>query len=103
MQTKHNENFYKCTLNKKYVPTIEVPFFYKLNLKKVNENSAKHYIFKKVINQQDFFFDEKPIIRVSSTGFLEIDLVPKLKIDEFWYDLWNSVKKIQCLLYKNKI
>ena len=39
----------------KKVPTIEVPFFYKLNLKKVNENSAKHYIFKKVINQQDFF------------------------------------------------
>ena len=55
LQTKHNEHFYKCTLNKKYVPTIEVPFFYKLNLKKVNENSAKHYIFKKVINQQDFF------------------------------------------------
>ena len=41
--------------------------------------------------------------RVSSTGFLEIDLVPNLKIDEFWYDLLNSVKKIQCLLYENKI
>ena len=40
---------------KQKVPTIEVPFFYKLNLKKVNENSANHYIFEKVINQQDFF------------------------------------------------
>ena len=41
--------------------------------------------------------------RVGPTGFLQSDDDAKLKIDEFWYELWNSVKKIQCLLYKNKI
>ena len=41
--------------------------------------------------------------RVSPTGFLESDLYAKLEIDEFLYEFWNSIKKIQCLLYKNKI
>ena len=41
--------------------------------------------------------------RVSPTGVLRSDVVAKLKIDEFCYELWNSVKKIQCSLHKNKI
>ena len=41
--------------------------------------------------------------RVGPTGVLQSDVVAKLKIDEFWYELWNSVKKIQCSLHKNKI
>ena len=42
-------------------------------------------------------------LRVSPTGVLQSDVVAKLKVDEFWYELWNSVKKIQCSLHKNKI
>ena len=29
--------------------------------------------------------------RVGPTGFLQSDDDAKLKIDEFWYELWNSV------------
>ena len=63
-----------CLLNECHVNTT---FFFqmKANIK-----------FLKIMNEHLF-------IRVSLTGFLESDLVPKLKIDEFWYDLWNSVKK----------
>ena len=43
------------------------------------------------------------ISSVSPTWFLQSALDAKLKIDEFWYELWNSVKKIQCSLHKNKI
>ena len=42
-------------------------------------------------------------LRVSPTGVLQSDVVAKLKIDESRYELWNSVKKIQCSLHKNKI
>ena len=52
-----------------------------------------------------FFLVKQPnlITRVSPTGFLQSDLDAKLKIDELWCELWNSVKQIQCLLHKNKI
>ena len=42
--------------------------------------------------------------RVSPTGFLQSDLAAKLKIDELWYELWNSVKKfnVYCIKIRSR-